>query len=1368
MLGRNIIIKNPLMRKCYFVACILLLSFCEIWAIDISRYRFHTIPATHYYHGIMGITKDSIGRIWYNGRDALFMYDGNSFNQMDRYVARLFPRTPWTYKTVFTDKDKRLFVVTDQGLLLFNYSTSQFSQIIDGDVNNSVAQEADGLLWMLRNGRIESFFYSEKAQVTVYPYQAKKGLSGLSHINGYTYFADGDNIYRLNRNMKRPQLFATLNENIRYMRQMIGYQGDFFVLTNPGLYRLDKNGNIKKKYTINNEIPSDLKYLYVDEYGILWVATQNGLLLIDPRTDELVLLQSKLGDMYSLPHNSIWSIYPDADGGIWIGTFGGKLGYLNFIESHIIYKTQLYGQLNNSIVSCFAEDKDNNLWIGTEGGGINVWDRKNDTFSYHTHSDSDGINYDLIKALFFDKGKENIRIAAYNGGIMEYNMSTGRFGDMNIYDPNNYTQQMSVYDFAFEADSGIWVSNPEETLYYKDLKSGKVRQIALVDVNGTILNDISIERIYRDKRGKIWLFSHRGIYVMDVKKKKIEKRYYIKDVPYSVNNLVCFRKTKNSELWVGTMGGGINILKPDGTYENVGVAQGFIPKIVFGIVEDISSNNIWMSTDDGVYYYDREKALFKKVDIFDMERIGSFYPKSCFRTAKGEIVFGGTKGFVLFDPHNIHQNMQEPKVFFTDFQINNNSIKPGNNTILKQDISVMGVNRLSDDRITLSYDQSHIRVYFSCDSYLNSSKNKFAYRLVGGIGYGDWQILPSEQRFVQFSNLTSGSYTLEVKAANNDGVWGKQVSALNFEIKPAPWFSPWALIFYFFLFVSFVVIVYKLYANKRIFDHRLKLEQMKEQKMNELIQLRTDFFTNISHDLKTPLTLIVNPLNQLRNALPDDSSGVKYVHLIERNVIKIQRMISQLLQFREIESKKITLNPQQGNLVKYIRDIFSLFEPYAERKFIATNFATFKQDLVVYFDYDIVEKILFNLISNAIKYSPEGEAVSLNITLASEKDVVSLEKVYSIGKSDVDYVSIEVINTGVEIDEDQKHRLFKSFSRLSDKIPVFESSTGLGLSIVKELVEALNGNIILDSANKRVSFRIVIPFSKVQNKSIEDKSFTYDYTLSELKNIDVNTEENVEGSGRDKRKAYDIVIVEDSADLRIYMEKELSVYYNVYIASNGEEGISLVHRINPQVVITDLMMPKMDGFELSKIMKSDIKTSHIPIIIISALGTLHKVQSLKDGADIFIEKPFDINFLKEQVKNLIKSRELLKERYSKKIVAEPSRVTFSSIDEDLLKKAIGFVEKNIDNPEYNVESFVSDMGGSRTLLYRKINEITGMSIKEFILDMRLKRSAQLLEDTQMTVSEIAYQAGFSDAGYFSVCFKKHYGISPTEFKKKNS
>ncbi len=413
--------RNIGMKKCIFVLLCTLATFNQVYSIDITRYLFHTIPATHYYHGIMGITKDSIGRIWYNGRDALFMYDGNSFNQMDKYVAELFPRTSWQYKTVFTDKDKRLFVVTDQGLLHFDYNTFQFNSIIDGDVNNSLTQEEDGLFWILRNNRIESFYYSETPHVKWHTFPEGKELSGISHINGYTYFADGAKIYRLTRDMNTPELFSSVNENVRYMRQMIGYKDDFFVLMNPGLYRLDNQGNKYKEYKINNETLSDLKYMHIDELGILWVATQNGLLLIDPQTDGYVLLQSKPNDIYSIPHNSIWSIYPDPDGGMWIGTFGGKLAYLNFVESQIIYKTQNYGQLNNSIVSCFEEDSEGNIWIGTEGGGLNFWDRTSDTFSYYTHEDNKGINYDLIKSLYFDSGKQYLRIAAYNGGIVEYN-----------------------------------------------------------------------------------------------------------------------------------------------------------------------------------------------------------------------------------------------------------------------------------------------------------------------------------------------------------------------------------------------------------------------------------------------------------------------------------------------------------------------------------------------------------------------------------------------------------------------------------------------------------------------------------------------------------------------------------------------------------------------------------------------------------------------------------------------------------------------------------------------------------------------------------------------------------------------------------
>jgi len=1354
------------MKKHITIIIFLIILLSQTKAIDISKYRFHTIPAVNYYHGIMEITKDSVGRIWYNGRDALFMYDGNSFTQMDSYISRLFPRIPWQYKKVFTDKNKKLLVLTDKGLLSFNYNTFQFSLILEGDVN-FIAQEKDGLIWILRNNQIESFYYSQNPQIKKYNFHPKKWLSGLSQINGNVYFAEGSKIYRLNRKLSKPALFATLNtQNIRLMRQMIGYNEDFFVLTNPGLYRLDRFGKIKKEYKtpVTNEPLNDLKCMYVDAYGVLWVATQNGLLLIDPRNDQSTYIQSKPKDIYSLPHNSIWSIYPDPDGGTWIGTFGGKLAYQNFNDNQVTYESQINGKLNNAIASCFQEDKNGNLWIGTEGGGVNFWNRRNDIFSYYTHSNNKGINYDLIKRMSFDDKKEKLKIAAYNGGIVELNINTGGFHDINLYHPNYNTPKLSVYDFALEENSGIWISNPDENLFYKDFKSRNISQIALINTDGTLIDNIGIECLYRDKNKKLWMFSHRGIFIMNVVTRKIETQFYVPNMPFSANNLICFTKTSGSEIWVGTMGGGLNILNKNGKYINIGANEGFLPKTVFSIVEDTHTKNIWLATDDGVYCYYKKRRLIKKVDIFDSNMYGSFYPKSGFYTQEGEVVFGGTKGFVLFSPLDIQQNKFKPIVFFTSFWINNTKEMPENGSVLSKDISVLNYGENSnDDPIVLSYKQSHIRINFSTNSYLNSTKNLFAYRLIGVSK--EWQILPSGQQYIQFFNLSSGSYKLEVKAANSDGIWGDYIARLQFKITPPFWFSIWAYLFYIILVFSIIRITLKFYENKKVFNQKLQLEKLKEHEMKKLIQLRVDFFTNISHDLKTPLMLVVNLLKKLKDFQASKETVSEYIQLMERNVEKIQRMINQLLLFREIENDKMIVKPENGDLFKYVSEIFSLFEPYAEKKNIEFNLSSYKDKLFLSFDRDILEKILFNLISNAIKYSPKGESVYLNINKADEEQIRTLKV---IGKQGTyEYVLIEIINTGVEIDDNQKHKLFKSFSRLSDNITDVENSTGLGLSIVKQLVNVLNGAILLESKDKSVIFRVIIPFATInENENIENQ-FSSSYTVSELNTLGI-IQENVEELYKGRRKLYDLVIMEDNTDLRNYIEKELSKHFNVYVADNGEAGLALVRKVNPHLVITDLMMPHMDGFEVCKALKSDIKISHTPIIMMSALGTeTNKVKGLKDGADVFVEKPFDINFLIEQANNLIKSRESLKKYFSKKFTSEPSQITYSTVDENLLKKAIDLVEKNIDNSDYNVESFVSDMGIGRTLLYQKINEITDMSIKEFILNMRLKRSVQLLENTHYTISEIAYQSGFNDAKYFSVCFKKHYSISPSDFKSKN-
>jgi DNA-binding response OmpR family regulator/two-component sensor histidine kinase len=450
-------------------------------------------------------------------------------------------------------------------------------------------------------------------------------------------------------------------------------------------------------------------------------------------------------------------------------------------------------------------------------------------------------------------------------------------------------------------------------------------------------------------------------------------------------------------------------------------------------------------------------------------------------------------------------------------------------------------------------------------------------------------------------------------------------------------------------------------------------------------------------------------------------------------------------------------------LIQYIKDIFSLFELYANKKGIETDVNTEMESFYTKFDHDVIEKIFTNLFSNAIKYTAENGFVGVKINKIAQEELLSLglpEKPHT------EYISVGITNTGTEIPDDKKEEIFESFNRLTSGRPAFEESTGLGLAIVKELVNSLEGKISLHSGDSKVTFTVVLPFT-LNAERTESKGVSYEYTISEIDNILAESEEmNVHD--KRSRKMYSIVVIEDDPGLRAYMEQRLSDYYNVYTATNGNEGIAKTEKIYPQVVITDLMMPEADGFDVCRNLRSNIKTSHIPIIVLSALGgnAENKIKALENGANVFIDKPFDMDFLLKQVDNLIKNQQELKALYSKKYIAEPSEITISSMDEKLLKRAMEQIEQNMNNCDYNVESFVADMAMGRTLLYQKINDIVGMSIKEFIMDVRLKRSAQLLKESDLTISEIADRTGFVNPKYFSICFKKHFELTPSEFKKK--
>lgn len=1335
------------------------------FTLNTSDYRFHAMPETSYYGGIHSITKDSIGRIWFSGYDALFVYNGNSFIQMNEQVASLLPSSYWAYGQVVTDSSKGLYIGTNQGLLRFNYQTNNFEHLLDGNVGTLISGY-DGNLWLIRNNQIESFHPHQSPSVINYPLPADIGSSVLALIctKQHVYISSGGKIYRLNKESKKYDLFAVVGDKSYVIRDVVEYNESIYILTQMnGLYKCNSQGHIIKHYSLTREYDksASAKQLYIDSTNTIWVATQSGLFLLNPHTEELQLLQFNLHYTYSLPNNSVWSVYPDPDGGVWLGTYGGKLAYMTFFDNGVNYLKATPGGLNHPIISGFEEDNEGNLWIATEGGGLNFWNRKTEKISYYTQGNKTGITSNMIKRVQYDREKDILQISAFNGGMAQFDKRQQRFIDLQMLHPVT-SQQLTVYDFAQEGDSGIWMTDPDGELMYKNRKNGKVEIVTLSDSKGNPVR-MQIETLFRDKGNNIGLITHNGAYIADVTTRQIKKHYYLENAPYAVNNLCSFCITSDSDIWFGTRGGGVNRLSKNGSYINFDEEDGLFGKTVFGILEDSTSKDIWFSTNDGLYYYDYKNGKIVKSQIDNLNLCGAFYVRACHKTSKGEMLFGGTNGFIMFTPGKIKYNNQKPRVFFTDLLINNETVVPDTkNSPIKKDISTLSYNEDNDNKIVLSHKQSNIEICVSANSYLRAEKNQYAYRM---LGLSDqWNTLPAGQKAIQFFNLPAGNYIFEVKAANNDGLWADEVSALYFEVKPSPFLSVWAYIIYGLLLLYIVYFIWRYFTNKKIFKHQLEMEQLKEQNMKKLTQARINFFTNISHDLKTPLSLVIDPLKQLKELLPSDvaSNANTYVHLIEKNVNRIQRMISQLLQFREIESQKITFNLQPGDLIQYLRDIFSLFELYANKKGIETDIVTDMESFYTRFDHDAIEKIFTNLFSNAIKYTYENGFLGVKINKTTQAEIDDLALPF---KNHTEYISVAITNTGAEIPDDKKEEIFESFKRLTSGRPAFEESTGLGLAIVKELVNSLEGKVILHSGDSKVTFTIILPFPLNVEKT-GSNVVSYEYTISEIDNILAESEE-VSINDKKSRKAYSIVVIEDDPGLRTYMEQRLSEYYNVYTATNGSEGIDKAKKIFPQIVITDLMMPEADGFDVCKNLRSNIQTSHIPIIVLSAVeNTQNKIKALEMGANVFIEKPFDMDFLLKQVNNLIKNQNELKELYSKKYIAEPSKITISSMDEELLKRAMEQIEKNISNCDYNVESFVSDMGIGRTLLYQKISDIVGMSIKEFIMDIRLKRSAQLLKESDLTISEIANLTGFNNPKYFSICFKKHFELTPSEFKKK--
>ncbi|WP_443946736.1 response regulator [Pedobacter sp. AW1-32] len=1348
------------MKKLILVACFIAFSLQNLLAIDISRYRFHVMPETSYYGGIQSIAKDSLGRIWYTGFDGLFMYDGNSFYQLNDLVYAIKPNLKWAFGSLLRDKKGNLFLATSHGLLKFDYARFSFQIAVPGRIR-SVCLNNDGNLFMLADKELIAYNHlTFKARHFTLP--GNKYFGGVTSVNGKVFLAQDEHLLQFEQKTGRFSSFADFEPSSSVVSDVLEHHGLYYFLSQRnGIHVTDGNGALVREIPVTfGGQPVLAKKIHVDQSGIIWVATQAGLFLYDPTQQQSGFLRMNLNDAFSLPNNSIWTIYADPDQGAWIGTYGGKIAYCSLFDSRVRYFSPTPGGLNHPVVSSFQEDHLGNIWIGTEGGGLNCWNRQSDTFSHFMKAEGNSPNSNMIKQLKFDPENKQLLIAAFNGGISSYNFNRKTFTSFDFDSPES-KKSLTVYSFVQDKQNTWWMTDPDRPFFYRKKNDAGIEMVKVIASNGKRI-DLEVETLFIDDQNRLCLITHQGFFVVDRTTLKVLEHHFIKNAAYAVNSLCSYLLAANGDVWFGTLGKGVNVLKKDGTYRNYSKEDGMPAKMVFGILEDNVSKNIWFSTGNGLYYFDVKKQNFQKARFYRENSCGSFYLRAAYKTAKGEMLFGGTSGFLIFDPAYLNKNPQKPHVFFTGFLINN---KPFSNTTenspLAKDIG--SLSNQKQDRINLSSDQSNVEIRFSANSYLSANKNQFAYRM---LGLGDnWQIIQTRQKLVQFLNLPGGDYTFEIKASNNDGIWGDAISRLYIHVDPPFFLSWWAYCFYVAIAIILMYFIMTYFSNKKVFKERLALEILKEQNMRELNKARTDFFTNISHDLKTPLTLVLQPLKQLKEtALLQSEQAAGYMGLIEKNVTRIQRMISQLLRFREIESQKITLSPQPGDFINFVKDIFGLFELYANKKEIETSFSAFKDSIYLAFDYDVLEKILTNLFSNALKYTPNRGYVGVRMYAASDEEKSRLK---NSADHENEYISIEVLNTGDGFSEEQIAALYTSFNRLSSQRPTFEESSGLGLAIVKELVEILGGTIWMINKNDKIAFTIMLPLKKqsgVANLQLD----MYDYTISEIDDIIMQETKDPVCDTIEARKSNSILLIEDDPQMRLYLEQRLAQKYNVYTANDGVEGQTKAEKIYPQLIITDLVMPNKNGLDVCRSLRQNFKTSHIPIVMISGNGDDHqnKIKALEFGANVFIDKPFDVDYLLQQVENILKNQQELKEKYMKRIQLEPSHVTVTSMDEELLIKAMKVIEVNIANANYSVEDFVSDMNVGRTILYQKIHDIVGMSIKEFILNVRLKRSAYLLEKSDLTVSEVAYQTGFNNAKYFSVCFKKQFDFTPSDFKKK--
>ena len=1295
------------------LACFFITIFCQAQSVE-EHYYFKNLSIRNglSQNTVNAILQDRKGFMWLGTKDGLNRYDGLSFRKFKHDAAN--PRSIGNsfITSLYEDFNGNIWVGTDAGVYIYYPEKEAFEEFdcqslektrIERSVS-MIAGDKQGRVWIAVEAQGMFCYDARQKLLRNYPLsEISSNIKCFTFDSGGTLWLGfyGDGLYYSKDNLATVHPYGSPEDGKRE------FEGGVITKIVQGNYNCLYIGSVKEGVSELNLTSGQVRNLLaIDESGEsifcrdllpysdneLWIGTESGIYIYNLRTAQFIHLRASLYDSYSLSDNAIYALYKDREEGLWIGSYFGGVDYYPRQYTYFAkyYPKNIANSLHGKRVREFCRADDGTLWIGTEDGGLNHFNPK--TKEFHFFEPSAGFTN--IHGLCMDGS--HLWVGTFSKGLRVIDTRTGVI--LRTYTEGHTSHSLndnSIFSICRTSAGEIYLGTLFGLLRYNRTQDNFDR---IPELNGKFVYDIK-----EDSYGNLWLATYaNGAYCYDVSARRWKNYVFDaedeKSLPY--DKVLSVFEDSYRQIWLTTQGGGFCLFHPDTeTFTRYGLKDGLPNDVVYQIVED-DDRFLWLTTNNGLVRFDPKTMEMKVFSTANGLPTNQFNYRSGFKDEAGNIYLGSINGFVAFDPRTFAENRQVPAVAITDFLLFNKEVPVGEtDSPLKSSITF-------SDKVVLTADQNSFSFRIAALSYQAPRMNKLMYKLEG---FDEGWLTIGESPLVTYSNLGYGDYVFKVKASNSDGVWNEQETSLHLSILPPFYLSGWAYCFYVLFFMGCLVCVIFYFKRRNYRKQHRQMEMLEQEKEREVYHAKIDFFTNVAHEIRTPLTLIKGPLENIILKKEVDSETKEDLYIMKQNTERLLNLTNQLLDFRKTETRGFRLNFTECDVVAVLRETYLRFTSLAKQKGLDFILELPQECFMADVNQEALTKIISNLLNNGVKYA----STYLRISLETD------EKVFHI----------RTFNDGEMIPDTMKEEIFKPFVRL-DKEDEVTTGTGIGLALSRSLAELHQGSLMMEKGEEVNCFCLTLPVN--QDSTI---------TLS-AENVS-QVEENSCGWEQEetdtKEKKPMILVVEDNPDMLAFIRKQLTTEYSVLTAMNGIEALAVLDNHYVNLVVSDVMMPQMDGFELCKTIKSDLSYSHIPVVLLTAKTNIQsKIEGLELGADAYIEKPFSVEYLLANISSLIHNREKLRQTFAKSPFVAANTMALTKADEEFIWKLNDIIQANLHNPEFSMEDMADALKMSRSSFYRKIKGVLDLSPNEYLRLERLKQAAQLLKEGKSRVNEICY------------------------------